>query len=246
MGRFKASFVKQFAGQEFYSLLRRTRGSDPLCLTLVAAERPADVTNGAAPSKAEGPVIGPGSCLGTLDVRVLSEAAAAQMEAMGGRWPDSVPRQPTGGPAAAYISNVVVAPSRRGRGLGRALVSAATALAQERWGAAQLYCHVERDNQVSSAGIALLPCPPDLPCKHQWHRSSQRPEACSPLAVSRPLLPVRAPQAALALYRACHFRQLGPELPPEDEGQGEGRWQERADDSGSGGCRCAVLGQAGL
>jgi hypothetical protein len=49
---------------------------------------------------------------------------------------------------------------------------------------------------------------------------------------SRPLLLVLAMQAALALYRACCFRQLGGQLPPEEEGQGEGRWQGCAESGG--------------
>ncbi len=150
MGRFKASFIKQFAGQELYALLRRTKGSQPLCITLVACHSPSS-TSPSYSSSSNNPgqqsaVRGAGGCLGTLDVRLLDHALAAYIDAYGGlRWPEGVPR---GAPPAAYVSNVVVAEAQRGRGLGRGLVAAAAALAGERWRAGKVYCHVEVDNEV--------------------------------------------------------------------------------------------------
>ncbi|KAL4858962.1 N-(5'-phosphoribosyl)anthranilate isomerase 1 [Chlorella vulgaris] len=150
VGRFKASFVKQFAGQELYALLRRTKGPEPICVTLVATKAGAS-SPAAAAAAAAAATAGPGNCLGTLDVRLLNEAVAASIRTFGGSWPEGVP-QPSecGGAAAAYVSNVVVAAAQRGRGLGRQLVSAATELAQERWQAVHVYCHVEIDNEAST------------------------------------------------------------------------------------------------
>lgn len=163
MGRFKQSFIKQFAQQHFYSLLRQAGE----CVTLVATEgcpdeadqaaaaavstpqqQPAaaalSAQRAAAAALAAGGPQGPGSCLGTLDVRLLSPGA-------GVRWPDGVPLD---GPApAGYVSNVVVAATQRGRGLGRQLVAEGVALAQRSWGVRRLYCHVETDNEVGGWGI---------------------------------------------------------------------------------------------
>ncbi|EFN55246.1 hypothetical protein CHLNCDRAFT_134568 [Chlorella variabilis] len=147
VGRFKASFIKQFAGQELYALLRRTKGAQPLCVTLVAT-RGSPAAAAAAPAEAPA-ARGAGGCLGTLDVRLLDGAVAAFIDAYGGlRWPEGVPR---GAAPAAYVSNVVVAEAQRGRGLGRGLVGAAAELARERWRAGKVYCHVEVGNEPALA-----------------------------------------------------------------------------------------------
>lgn len=70
------------------------------------------------------------SCQCSLSMR--SRPAAARLP----------PRPP------ADVSNVVVTPAQRGRGLGRALVAAAAALAADTWAVRRLYCHVEVDNEV--------------------------------------------------------------------------------------------------
>lgn len=161
VGRFKQSFIKQFAQQHFYSLLRQAGE----CVTLVAAERGPDecaqeaaaaadtaapqpaaaaAQRAAAAALAAGGPQGPGSCLGTLDVRLLAPEAAGYA----GRWPDGVPLD---GPApSGYVSNVVVAAAQRGRGLGRQLVAEGVALARQSWGVRCLYCHVETDNEVGA------------------------------------------------------------------------------------------------
>lgn len=152
VGRFKASFIKQFAGQELYALLRRTKGAQPLCVTLVAT-RGSPAAAAAAPAEAPA-ARGAGGCLGTLDVRLLDGAVAAFIDAYGGlRWPEGVPR---GAAPAAYVSNVVVAEAQRGRGLGRGLVGAAAELARERWRAGKVYCHVEVGNEVSWVEAACI------------------------------------------------------------------------------------------
>ncbi|PSC69874.1 ribosomal-alanine N-acetyltransferase [Micractinium conductrix] len=87
----------------------------------------------------------------------------------GSAWPDGVPRGSGATPVAAtaacstaaaaaaaegpsaYVSNVVVAPAQRGRGLGRALLAAGLAAAGERWPVACVYCHVETDNEAALA-----------------------------------------------------------------------------------------------
>lgn len=166
MGRFKQSFIKQFARQHLYSLLRQAGE----CVTLVANEGgPDDGDAAAGPAAAEaaqpapaaqraaaavaclagGDPQGPGSCLGTLDVRLLAPDATG----FGSRWPDGVPAD--GPTPTAYVSNVVVAASQRGRGLGRQLVAAGVALARQTWGARCMYCHVETDNEV---GLGWGPC----------------------------------------------------------------------------------------
>jgi len=154
VGRFKASFVKQFAGQELYSLLRRTQGEQPECIALVAT------AGGDTAAAQQPPEAGPGNCIGTLDVRLLDPSNPYTHSS----WPDGVPAEAatsaaaaaavgsssTAGAAgtAAYVSNVVVAPVQRGRGLGRQLVAAGLAAAHEKWNAGLVYCHVETDNEV--------------------------------------------------------------------------------------------------
>lgn len=148
VGRFKASFVKQFAGQELYSLLRRTQGQQPECLAFVA-------TRGGGSSSSSSVAAGAGDCIGTLDVRLLDPGNLLTISS----WPDGVPKDsggehPTAAAAAApsaYVSNVVVAPAQRGRRLGHALVAAGLAAAREQWGAVQVYCHVETDNEAALA-----------------------------------------------------------------------------------------------
>ncbi|KAL4428512.1 hypothetical protein ABPG75_002601 [Micractinium tetrahymenae] len=150
VGRFKQSFIKQFAGQELYALLRRTQGASPQCTALVASLEGSSLAGGPAGSEA-----GPGGCIGTLDVRLLDPSDPFASAS----WPDGVPLEPLtaapaaaeAGAAAAYVSNVVVAPAQRGRGLGRRLVAAGLEAAQQRWGAAQVYCHVEVDNEAALA-----------------------------------------------------------------------------------------------
>lgn len=164
MGRFKQSFIKQFAQQHFYSLLRQAGE----CVTLVASEggpedsdaaaaagdapqhQPAAAAaaqRAAAAALAAGGPQGPGSCLGTLDVRLLAPEAAGY----GSRWPDGIPLD--GPTPAGYVSNVVVSAAQRGRGLGRQLVAEGVALAQRSWGVRCLYCHVETDNEVGCGGV---------------------------------------------------------------------------------------------
>ena len=145
VGRFKTSFIKQFAEQELYSLLRRTSGAE--CVALVASR-----WAGGAPTAAA--AVGAGGCIGTLDVRLLDSGSI-----FAGSWPEGVPREPAA--AAAYVSNVVVAENQRGQGLGRELVRAALLLVRQQWQAELAYCHVEVDNEVREAlacvGVAM-PC----------------------------------------------------------------------------------------
>ena len=142
-----------------YSLLRRTQGEQAECLALVATLGDAVA---AAAAAAVPPEQGPGPVVGTLDVRLLHPSNPYA----GSAWPDGVPRGSGATPVAAtaacstaaaaaaaegpsaYVSNVVVAPAQRGRGLGRALLAAGLAAAGERWPVACVYCHVETDNEV--------------------------------------------------------------------------------------------------
>lgn len=150
MGRFKASFIKQFAGQHLYALQQQTGGPEPQCMTLVATLHTDAATAAAAlAAAATAASAGPGNCIGTLDVRLLDPGRV-----MNARWPDGVPPEQPG--AAGYLSNVVVTPAQRGHGLGRQLVAAAAALAQDTWAVQRLYCHVETDNKVG--GWAGDPC----------------------------------------------------------------------------------------
>ena len=138
VGRFKASFIKQFAEQELYSLLRRTSGAE--CVALVASRWGGSGAPAAAAASAAS-AVGAGDCIGTLDVRLLDASSV-----FAGSWPEGVPRDPAA--AAAYVSNVVVAERQRGQGLGRELVRAALLLVRRQWQAELAYCHVEVDNEV--------------------------------------------------------------------------------------------------
>ena len=146
VGRFKTSFIKQFAEQELYSLLRRTSGAE--CVALVASRWASGAPTAAA-------AVGTGGCIGTLDVRLLDAGSI-----FAGSWPEGVPREPAA--PAAYVSNVVVAENQRGQGLGRELVRAALLLVQKQWQAELAYCHVEVDNEVREhfdcLGPAALCC----------------------------------------------------------------------------------------
>lgn len=134
------------------------QGESPQCIALVATLEGSATAGSAASSEA-----GPGPCIGTLDVRLLDPTDPFASAG----WPDGVPlHEPSSTPtqgaaaagaAAAYISNVVVAPVQRGRGLGRRLVAAGLEAARQQWGAAQVYCHVELDNEVWHKGLYARP-----------------------------------------------------------------------------------------
>lgn len=138
------------------------QGASPQCIALVAA-----LEGGCAAGGAAGGSAGPGACIGTLDVRLLDPTAPFASAG----WPEGVPLEappstPASGaaaaaaagrsPAAAYISNVVVAPAQRGRGLGRRLVAAGLQAAAQQWGAVRVYCHVELDNEVRGGAQAAV------------------------------------------------------------------------------------------
>lgn len=84
VGRFKGSFIKQYAEQHLYALKKQHAGDAPLCVTLVATQQD-EAAEGAAPPPAAQQ--GAGSCVGTLDVRLLDPERV-----MGARWPDGVPQ----------------------------------------------------------------------------------------------------------------------------------------------------------
>ena len=231
-------------------VMHAAQGAAPQCIALVATLEGSGAAGGAAGGEA-----GPGPCIGTLDVRLLDPTDPFASAG----WPDGVPLlEPSATPAsgassssaaaaaaggkaaaaAAYVSNVVVAPAQRGRGLGRALVSAGLEAARQQWGVGQLYCHVELDNEVgrrekseslvcwscahggcvglsasAAAGSAEAEAVQQLGCA-----LPQVAHACSHCARPRPLA-----QAALALYRGAGFCQLGEPLPPTEDGLGEAK-----------------------
>jgi ribosomal protein S18 acetylase RimI-like enzyme len=145
--RFAESFKRQFASQEADSLQHRTApraGRAPQCDCLVAVEGAAGVgPDGSGDGSGDGSSCsssgGGGVVLGCIDIRVPQ--AATGLPASG---------VPAGEPSGAYILNVVVEESARGRGVGRSLMEAAMARAVRVWGAARLFTHVEADNDVAS------------------------------------------------------------------------------------------------
>lgn len=120
--RFVETYRKQFAANECESLVFRTSsrgGRPPECECMVLVDES-------------------GSVQACIDIRPPKSA--------GGDHPKGVPLDD---PAGAYLLNVVVAQSLRGKGLGGRLMRQAMSRAVELWGAQALYTHVEADNEVA-------------------------------------------------------------------------------------------------
>ena len=116
--------MRQYALLELRRLTLTAAGNS--CVTLVACEEDQQQQR----------------CVATLDVRWPAFTA--------NHWPACLPLPITDQPA--LLSNVVVAPSHRRRGLARHLVAAAKQAAAERFPAQQLYAWAEAD---SAAALAL-------------------------------------------------------------------------------------------
>lgn len=122
--RFVGSLKKKFVEQEMDSLQQRTsatsRTGQPFAECLVAVDT------------------GSGAVLGCIDLRLP--------KALNGSHPQGVPEDD---PHGCYLLNVVVREDARGQGLGRGIMRHAMGRAVARWGARQLYTHVEADNEVA-------------------------------------------------------------------------------------------------
>ena len=110
--RFKQSFIKQFAEQEYRRLAAAASDAPATCATLSVVDEAG------------------GACIGTLDVRSSFT--------------------PVGFPTGAYVANVVVAPERRRRGLGRRLVEAAKAYAAGELRSEVVYAYVDAVNDAAA------------------------------------------------------------------------------------------------
>ncbi|GAQ78597.1 hypothetical protein KFL_000150510 [Klebsormidium nitens] len=140
--RFVDSYRKQFAEQEFGSLLKRTKaqtGRHLRCCCLVAV----DPTALAASYPASDYVIG------TLDVslkqlmpgeRIAGEETSEESVTFAGKRPVTKARK------YVYISNVCVPERARRRGIAAQMMGAAALVVKE-WGFSEVFCHVEVDNR---------------------------------------------------------------------------------------------------